>query len=135
MQEKSVKTHQYLFGGVLASVTASICCLGPFVLLATGISGAWMSRVMVVEPFQPLLAGITLVLFALAGKKIFFSMDSTGKESNCLTTQLQTQKNKQMQNLKKEQIKAQRKQKIVYCVSGALAMVLLTSEYWIVVLA
>ena len=50
-QENISKIYRYLFGGVLASVTASICCIGPFALLATGISGAWMSRVMVVEPF------------------------------------------------------------------------------------
>ena len=116
-QENIPKIYRYLFGGVLASVTASICCIGPFALLATGISGAWMSRVMVVEPFQPLLAGITIILFALASRKIFFSKVAGKKGSNCPT------------------VAVQRKQKIVYCVSGVLALVSLTSEYWIVIFA
>ena len=116
-QENIPKIYRYLFGGVLASVTASICCIGPFALLATGISGAWMSRVMVVEPFQPLLAGTTIILFALASRKIFFSKVADETGGNCLT------------------VAVQRKQKIVYCVSGVLALVLLTSEYWIVVFA
>ena len=35
--------------GVLAAIGASVCCVGPLVLLALGISGAWVSNLTALE--------------------------------------------------------------------------------------
>lgn len=67
MANPTNKQSPLLLTAVLASAVSSICCFGPFVLLATGLSGAWMSRMMAVEPFQPYLVGLSIILVAIAG--------------------------------------------------------------------
>jgi len=61
------ESGRLMVAAVLASVVASVCCLGPFLLLATGLSGAWMSSVMAVEPLQPYLIALSLALVSAAG--------------------------------------------------------------------
>ena len=39
-----------LIGGALAAIVASVCCLGPLVLVTVGISGAWISNLVAFEP-------------------------------------------------------------------------------------
>ena len=65
--------RHFIAGGIAASLTASICCIGPLVLLATGVSGAWMSNLMIFERYQALLIAATLLAFALAGRSLFFT--------------------------------------------------------------
>jgi len=54
---KSSKTNsrRTLGAAIAAAVAASICCVGPLVLIALGASGAWMSSLTVLEPIKPLL--------------------------------------------------------------------------------
>lgn len=40
MVERSSKYS--LFGGAIAAVAASLCCIGPLVLVTVGIGGAWV---------------------------------------------------------------------------------------------
>ena len=42
--EASRATKTTLAGGALAAIVASVCCLGPLVLVTVGISGAWISN-------------------------------------------------------------------------------------------
>lgn len=47
-------TGRWSLGGALvAAVAASVCCLGPLVLLALGVSGAWASSLRALEPYRP----------------------------------------------------------------------------------
>jgi mercuric ion transport protein len=57
-----------LFGG-LAAVLASTCCFGPLVLLAFGISGAWIGNLTRLEPFRPyfIAAAAVAMWFACRG--------------------------------------------------------------------
>jgi mercuric ion transport protein len=57
--------------GGLATVFASICCLGPLVLVSIGISGAWISNLTVFEPYRPIFIGTALVAFFFAYRRIF----------------------------------------------------------------
>ncbi len=41
-----------LVGGV-AAILASTCCLGPLVLVALGLSGAWIGNLTLLEPYRP----------------------------------------------------------------------------------
>ena len=43
----------YATGGLIGAVLASTCCLGPFVLLLLGVSGAWISHLTALAPYQP----------------------------------------------------------------------------------
>ncbi len=42
-----------LFVGGLAAIVASTCCLGPLVLVALGLSGAWIGNLTLLEPYRP----------------------------------------------------------------------------------
>ena len=62
-----------LFVGGLAATLASTCCLGPLVLVAFGLSGAWIGNLTLLEPYRPLfIAGALMALF-FAGRRIFRS--------------------------------------------------------------
>ncbi len=60
-----------LIGGALAAIVASICCLGPLVLLSVGISGAWISNLTAFEPYRPYALGVALVFMGLAWRTIY----------------------------------------------------------------
>jgi len=47
-----------LFVGGLAAILASTCCLGPLVLVALGLSGAWIGNLTLLEPYRPLFIGV-----------------------------------------------------------------------------
>ena len=57
-------------GGV-AAFLASICCLGPLVLVTIGISGAWIGNLTVLEPYRPIFIGAALVALFFAYRRIF----------------------------------------------------------------
>jgi mercuric ion transport protein len=40
----SLNVKGSLVAGALAAIGASVCCVGPLVLLTLGIGGAWASR-------------------------------------------------------------------------------------------
>jgi mercuric ion transport protein len=45
-------------GGILAALAAASCCVIPFVLFTLGISGAWISNLTALEPYQPIFAAV-----------------------------------------------------------------------------
>jgi len=60
-----------LIAGVLAAIGASVCCVGPLVLLALGISGAWIGSLTAMEPFRPFFVILTLVFLGLAFRRLY----------------------------------------------------------------
>jgi len=60
-----------LVAGVLAGIGASVCCVGPLVLLALGIGGAWISNLTALQPYRPLFIGLTLLFLGLAFRKLY----------------------------------------------------------------
>jgi len=67
-----------LFAGGLAAVLASICCLGPLVLITLGFSGAWISNLTTLEPYRPIFLGAALVALFLAWRRLYWP-DATCK--------------------------------------------------------
>jgi mercuric ion transport protein len=55
----------------LAAILASTCCLGPLVLVALGVSGAWIGNLTLLEPYRPVFIGAALVALFFAGRRIF----------------------------------------------------------------
>ena len=51
-------------GGILAALGAASCCVVPFALFTLGISGAWISNLTALEPYQPIFAAITFGFLA-----------------------------------------------------------------------
>lgn len=60
-----------LFVGGLAAILASTCCLGPLVLVALGVSGAWIGNLTRLEPYRPFFIAGALVALFFAGRQIF----------------------------------------------------------------
>ena len=60
-----------LFVGGLAAILASTCCLGPLLLVALGLSGAWIGNLTRLEPYRPFFIGAALVALFFAGRSIF----------------------------------------------------------------
>lgn len=55
----------------LAAILASTCCLGPLILVALGVSGAWIGNLTLLEPWRPVFIGAALVALFFAGRRIF----------------------------------------------------------------
>lgn len=62
-----------LLVGGLAAILASTCCLGPLVLVALGLSGAWIGNLTLLEPYRPFFIAGALVALFFAGRRIFRS--------------------------------------------------------------
>jgi len=60
-----------LLVGGLAAILASTCCLGPLILVALGLSGAWIGNLTLLEPYRPFFIGGALVALFFAGRRIF----------------------------------------------------------------
>lgn len=68
-----------LVGAVAAAVGASVCCLGPLLLLALGVSGAWIGNLTAMERYRPYWMVATLVFLGLA----FFMVYRRSREVAC----------------------------------------------------
>ena len=60
-----------LVAGVLAAIGASVCCVGPLVLLTLGIGGAWVSSLTALEPVRPFFMAATLLFVGLAFRRLY----------------------------------------------------------------
>lgn len=60
-----------LAGGLVAGVLATLCCLGPLVLVMLGVGGAWISNLTLLEPYRPVFIGVALVCMTLAWRQIY----------------------------------------------------------------
>ncbi len=60
-----------LLVGGLAAILASTCCLGPLILVALGLSGAWIGNLTLLELYRPFFIGGALVALFFAGRRIF----------------------------------------------------------------
>ncbi|WP_416221300.1 mercuric transporter MerT family protein [Rhodoferax sp.] len=60
-----------LIAGVVAAIGASVCCVGPLVLLALGIGGTWIGNLTAMEPYRPIFIGLTLLFLGLAFRKLY----------------------------------------------------------------
>ncbi|MBW6503218.1 mercury transporter MerT [bacterium] len=60
-----------LVGAVAAAIGASVCCLGPLLLLAAGVGGAWIGSLTAMEKYRPIWMAATLVLLGLAFARVY----------------------------------------------------------------
>jgi len=60
-----------VIAATLAAIGASLCCIGPLVLLALGVGGTWISNLAALEPYRPIFVGITLTFLLLAFRKLY----------------------------------------------------------------
>ena len=113
VKDEFAKHNLPLIGGVLAAVGASLCCVGPFVLLTLGISGAWIGNLTVLEPYRPVFIMLVMLLLGWAGWQVYRPVDTCEPGTVCAVPQ--TRKRRQM----------------VFWIAVIVALVLVTSAYWI----
>ncbi len=66
-----LNTRGSLAAGIVAAIGASVCCVGPLLLLALGIGGAWISDLTAMEPYRPIFIGLTLLFLGLAYRQLY----------------------------------------------------------------
>lgn len=66
------RAYSSLTAAIIAGVLASLCCVGPFMLLFLGMSGVWISHLAVFAPFRPIAILIMLFFLGLAFWQIYF---------------------------------------------------------------
>ena len=72
-----------MVAGILSAIGASICCAGPLVLFALGVSGAWISSFAALEPYRPILIGLALLFLGFAFYRIYLARPACSHRSSC----------------------------------------------------
>ena len=72
-----------LIAGVLAAIGASVCCVGPLVLLALGIGGAWIAHLTALEPLRPWFIAATFLFVGLAFRRLYFQQPACEPGDAC----------------------------------------------------
>jgi len=67
----TLKVRNSLVAGVVAAIGASVCCVGPLVLLMLGIGGAWIAHLTALEPMRPWFTAATLLFLGLAFRRLY----------------------------------------------------------------
>ncbi|MGQ0555558.1 MAG: mercuric transporter MerT family protein [Nitrospiraceae bacterium] len=76
----------YATGGLIGAVLASTCCIVPFVFLLLGISGAWISYLTALAPYQPMFLVISLGFLGVGFWKVYGKPKADCQEgSSCAT--------------------------------------------------
>ena len=101
-----------MIAAALAAIGASLCCIGPLVLLALGIGGTWISYLTALEPYRPVFIGITLLFLALAFRKLYLLPQKCAPGDACAVPA------------------TRRNQRIIFWVVSILLIALLTFPYY-----
>jgi len=73
-----------LIAGGLAGIGASLCCVGPLVLVLAGVGGAWVSALTTLEPYRPIFIGLTLLFLGLAFHRLYLRAQICAPGMQCV---------------------------------------------------
>lgn len=74
-----------LVSGAAAAVGASACCAGPLLLVVLGVGGAWGSRLVALEPYQPYFVAAALAAFGHAFYRLYRRQEVCAPGEACAT--------------------------------------------------
>ena len=72
-----------LMAGVATGIGASVCCVGPLVLVSLGIGGAWVVYLTKWEPLRPYFLVLTLVFLGAAFWHLYISAPACAPGEIC----------------------------------------------------
>ena len=72
-----------VLAGFAAAIGASACCAGPLLLVILGVSGAWGSRLVALEPLQPYFVAAALTFFGFAFYRLYRSQEACAPDEVC----------------------------------------------------
>jgi mercuric ion transport protein len=99
-------------GAVLAAIGASVCCVGPLLLISLGIGGAWMSTLTSMETVRPFFLVLTLVFIGLGYRKLYLIPDSCEEGEACASSE------------------DKHKQRMIFWISSVLILMLLAFPWY-----
>jgi mercuric ion transport protein len=99
-------------GAVLAAIGASVCCVGPLLLISLGIGGAWMSTLTSMETVRPFFLVLTLIFIGLGYRKLYLIPDSCEESKACASSEVK------------------RKQRMIFWIGSALILMLLAFPWY-----
>jgi len=70
-KNNKTKPQWGLIAAITAAVAASVCCIGPLLLVGLGISGAWISNLSAFEPYRPIFIILTFLFLGFAFYKVY----------------------------------------------------------------
>lgn len=106
-----------IIGGILAAIGAGLCCAGPFVLLLLGVSGSWIGNLTLFEPYRPIFIIAVLALFGWAGWRVYRPVEACEPGTACAVPQVRTRR------------------QVIFWIASIIALLLVTSAYWIPLVA
>lgn len=75
-------------GALGASLLASLCCIGPLIIVSLGAGGVWASYAFIFEPYRPYLIALVAVLFGYAYYKLYINPPPCGIEAGCISPRM-----------------------------------------------
>ena len=60
-----------LIAGEVAAIGASVCYVGPLLLLALSIGDSWVGSLTAMEPYRPMYIRLSLLFFGMALRKLY----------------------------------------------------------------
>ncbi|MGH8435059.1 MAG: mercuric transporter MerT family protein [Pseudomonas sp.] len=72
-----------LIASALAAIGASVCCVGPLVLLSLGIGGTWVGSLTAMTPYRPIFIVLTLLFLGLAFRRLYWLTNSCAPGTAC----------------------------------------------------
>ncbi len=82
-EPSATKNTGSIVAASLAAIGASVCCVGPLVLLAMGIGGTWISTLTALEPYRPVFIGITLLFLFMVFRKLYILPRQCAPDDAC----------------------------------------------------
>lgn len=70
-------------GAVLAAIGASVCCVGPLLLLSMGIGGAWVSTLTSFASVRPIFITLTIIFTGLGYRKLYLLPQKCDEDKQC----------------------------------------------------
>ncbi|GMQ97418.1 MAG: mercuric transport protein MerT [Gammaproteobacteria bacterium] len=72
-----------VIGASLGAIGASLCCIGPLVLLSLGIGGAWVSTLTALTPYRWIFITITLGFLGWSFYKLYIAPRQCAPDDVC----------------------------------------------------
>ena len=66
------KTSFFAAGGIIGAIVASSCCVIPLVLTLLGVSGAWMSNLRALAPYQPYFIALAAAFIGFGFYQVYW---------------------------------------------------------------
>ena len=80
------RTGGSIAAGFTAALGASVCCVGPFVLVTLGIGGAWLANLRALEDYYYLFVAAALAFFGLAFYRLYLKPAPCAPDGSCVNS-------------------------------------------------